>query len=374
MPLPPEHIIRHFVERLSSIRHTSRLWNISEDELADIVQTEMKISRDEWNQLRLHTEHARLNGASLAIQKNWQEAVMELEQAAVFSTKNIATLEALAEAYRRYWNISHQLAHRNRALQVVEWCLHLAPKNSVALKIQKELEKDTIFAVRMSHWFGHREPFFDFKKWLHELEKNSPIQQLKTTGSSTASDWEIYLQNKIKTETEECELEKRNVFIQKLQLPQNSSDETIFVIALQKIDYEAIKFFAPLVKEKINEPIVNGILPLNYALLRLDVTITDILLKVGANPNHIDLHTGLPLLCLPIEVDNVALVQLLIANNADVNFKKQSLSPISYAIEQGKMTIIRLFIEAGAILDTDELRNPTVKLILQEIAMNRNKK
>ena len=226
----------------------------------------------------------------------------------------------------------------------------------------------------MSHWFGHREPFFDFKKWLHELEKNSPIQQLKTTGSSTASDWEIYLQNKIKTETEECELEKRNVFIQKLQLPQNSSDETIFVIALQKIDYEAIKFFAPLVKEKINEPIVNGILPLNYALLRLDVTITDILLKVGANPNHIDLHTGLPLLCLPIEVDNVALVQLLIANNADVNFKKQSLSPISYAIEQGKMTIIRLFIEAGAILDTDELRNPTVKLILQEIAMNRNKK
>jgi ankyrin repeat protein len=72
-------------------------------------------------------------------------------------------------------------------------------------------------------------------------------------------------------------------------------------------------------------------------------------------------------------VDDVALVQLLLSNNADPNFNKHSISPITYAIEQGKMTIIRLLIEAGAILEAEQIRNPTVKLILQEIAMNRKK-
>ncbi len=124
--------LERFIEKLLQAKNTRKKLTNSELEL---LAFEMGITQSEWKEI-LKSFDAHLTRAKGFMQyQNWDDAILELNQAQTINPYHEETLYLLALSHKKRYDETKKLEDRTKARNYAQECLELNPSNSQAIKL-----------------------------------------------------------------------------------------------------------------------------------------------------------------------------------------------------------------------------------------------
>jgi tetratricopeptide (TPR) repeat protein len=133
--------LKAFVEKLNDIQQERKEKPLSQEEMKIIAES-LGMNEQDWKAVR-ESFQAHLDRASSFLKhENWEDAIIELEQALILQRNDEYVLYGLALAYMNRWREYRKKQDNERAENFIRQVLQLFPQNAQAARLLSDFRKE----------------------------------------------------------------------------------------------------------------------------------------------------------------------------------------------------------------------------------------
>jgi hypothetical protein len=134
-----QNVIEAYIERVTELSQSVRRIPTSEE--LERIATELGIGDQEIKEAQKQSQDNFTRSKSYLSLKHWDDAIVEVREALVFSPSNLDMLTFLANAYLGRWSETHRREDENNIRATIRQCLAIKPDCEEGLKLLAKLDR-----------------------------------------------------------------------------------------------------------------------------------------------------------------------------------------------------------------------------------------
>lgn len=131
--------IEKFLNKIIDYQNKQQTHGLQEDELKRIA-TDMGLTENDWQAIQKSFNESILRAKSYMQYKNYNDAILEIQQALPLNPYNLDAVFLLATLHKKKWDSQHSKDDKQKALDYANKCLQINPTYQKALQLISEIK------------------------------------------------------------------------------------------------------------------------------------------------------------------------------------------------------------------------------------------